>query len=424
MLSAHKMGLSFISGRSKFWGGFWAGLFMFLCAITAGPLVQAQNLTATAGALAKGADQEVSVSFSDPVDPISATDLENYSVNTGTITDVRFVPLANASILTVSGLTISNTYTITVGGVASADSSAPPLVLTNLPFTARAMTWAGVGGNETGIPQDVVAVGTNTFMIVSGALVFFSSQAGFSYEEATFAYEPVSGDFDRAVQVESQDVGSEWSRAGIMVREAIDENRPRQDNPDDINQAFSRYQAVQVNPALQFDGTPANNSYEINRRLQSGGETEETEVTNSVPPAYPNVWVRLARSGNTFRMYRSDTGTNWIKLGETVFDPPFATNAFVGIHFSPELANIPPDNESYHQKMAHFSHYGDPHAPVENVTPTIKIETNAQGAQITFAGTLQTASSITGPWTSVVAVSPYQIPNISQGAKFFRATSP
>lgn len=396
---------------------------MLLGACALGNFAQAQNLTATAGALAKGPNQEVSVTFSAPVDPISATTPENYSVNAGTIADIRFVPLANASILTISGLTISNNYTLTITNVASDDTTAQTLS-TNLTFTARSMTWAGVGGNETGIPQDVVAVGTNAFTIVSGALVFFSSQAGFSYEEATFAYEQVSGDFDRAVQVEYQDVGSEWSRAGMMVREAVDENRPRQDNPDDLTQAFSRYQAVQVNPALQYDGTPANNSYEINRRLVSGGETEETEVTNSVPPAYPNVWVRLARSGNTFRMYRSDTGTNWIKLGETVFDPPFATNAFVGIHFSPELANIPPDNESYHQKLARFSHYGDPHAPVESVTPTIKIEKTAQGAQITFAGTLQSASTVLGPWTNIVTASPYQVPGLGQGSKFFRSTSP
>jgi regulation of enolase protein 1 (concanavalin A-like superfamily) len=424
MLFAHKMGLEHISGQSKFLGRSRTVLLILLVSCTIGSVVRAQSLTATAGALAKGPNQEVSVTFSAPVDPISATEVENYSINAGTVADIRFVPLANASILTVSGLTISNNYILTVHDVAGDDPSVQPIASTNLTFTARSMTWAGVGGNETGIPQDVVAVGTNAFTLVSGALVFFSSQAGFSYEEATFAYEQVSGDFDRAVQVEYQDVGSEWSRAGVMVREAVDENRPRQDNPDDLSQAFSRYQAVQVNPALQYDGTPANNSYEINRRLVTGGETEETEVTTSVPPAYPNVWVRLARSGNTLRMYRSDTGTNWIKLGETVFDPPFATNAFVGIHFSPELANIPPDNESYHQKLARFSHYGDPHAPVENVTPTIKIETTAQGAQITFAGTLQSASTVLGPWTSVVTASPYQIPNLAQGSKFFRATSP
>ncbi|MDB6040517.1 MAG: C-terminal target protein [Verrucomicrobiales bacterium] len=424
MLFAHKMGLELISGQAKFWGRFRTILLALLGACAIEGVAEAQNLSATAGTLAKGSDQEVSVTFSAPVDPISATDLANYSVNSGSISEIRFVPLANASILTVSGLTISNSYTLTVHDVASADTSVQPLTSTNLSFTARSMTWAGVGGNETGIPQDVVAVGTNAFSVVSGALVFFSSQAGFSYEEATFAYEQVSGNFDRAVQVEYQDAGSEWSRAGVMVREAVDENRPRQDNPDDLSQAFSRYQAVQVNPALQYDGTPANNSYEINRRLVTGGETEETDVSNSVPPAYPNVWVRLARSGNTFRMYRSDTGTNWIKLGETVFDPPFATNAFVGIHFSPELANIPPDNQSYHQKLARFSHYGDPHAPVENVTPTIKIETTALGAQITFAGTLQSASTVLGPWTTVVTGSPYQIPNLAQGAKFFRATSP
>src|SRR5436190_1667759 len=326
MFSARGRRSSSILGQKNFSTQLGATVVAALFAFATLQESQAQSLTAKAGALARGTNHEVSISFSAPVDDASATDPAHYSIPPGTIEDIRLVPLANAAILTVSGLITSDSYTLTVSNVTAIDANTAPITQTNLTFNTRDMTWAGIGRNETGIPQEVVAIGTNAFTLVSGALTFFSSQDGFSYEEATFAYETISGDFDRAVQVEYQDVGSQWSRAGVMVREGVDEDKERQTDPGDPTQAFSRYQAVQVNPAVQFDGTPANNLYEINRRLTPGGATDEPEITNNAAPAYPNAWVRLARSGSTFRMYRSDTGTNWTKLGETTFDPPFATN--------------------------------------------------------------------------------------------------
>ena len=104
---------------------------------------------------------------------------------------------------------------------------------------------------------------------------------------------------------------------------------------------------------------------------------------------------------------------------ETTFDPPFATNAYVGVHFSPELANIPQGDPSYIQKLARFSNYGDPHAPID-ITPTVKIEVTQTGIQITFTGSLQSAPTVLGPWNKVVTGSPYQVPNSSTGVQFFR----
>ena len=134
----------------------------------------AQGLSARAGALAKGTNQEVSLSFSAPVDSNSALDPINYSINAGNIEGIRFISLANATILTVSGLITNNSYTVTVSNIVAIDPNTAPITQTNLTFTAREMTWAGIGRNETGIPQDVIAVGTNGFNLVSGALTFFS----------------------------------------------------------------------------------------------------------------------------------------------------------------------------------------------------------------------------------------------------------
>ncbi|HOW68773.1 MAG TPA: hypothetical protein P5186_23630 [Candidatus Paceibacterota bacterium] len=54
-------------------------------------------------------------------------------------------------------------------------------------------------------------------------------------------------------------------------------------------------------------------------------------------------------------------------------------------------------------------------------TPTISIERSGANVVITFTGTLQSADSVTGPWTDVPGASPATIP--AQGIKFYRAAN-
>ena len=64
-------------------------------------------------------------------------------------------------------------------------------------------------------------------------------------------------------------------------------------------------------------------------------------------PQYPNAWCRLERVGQTFNIYRSDDGKNWVKLGTTTW--PDSTDEakalmpdklYVGIDYSPENGNV------------------------------------------------------------------------------------
>ena len=62
-------------------------------------------------------------------------------------------------------------------------------------------------------------------------------------------------------------------------------------------------------------------------------------------------------------------------------------------------------------------------APAPGTTPGTKIaaERTAAGLKLTFSGTLQSADSVTGPWTDVAgATSPRDIP-FSGGGKFYRS---
>ena len=67
-------------------------------------------------------------------------------------------------------------------------------------------------------------MGDQGFDIASSGVAFWSD-----YDEATFAYEEITGNFDKVVQLEYQDPSSQWARTGLMAREALDEGRKRPD---------------------------------------------------------------------------------------------------------------------------------------------------------------------------------------------------
>jgi hypothetical protein len=71
------------------------------------------------------------------------------------------------------------------------------------------------------------------------------------YDEATFVYEEITGDFDKKAQVIFQDNSSQWARAGIIARDVTNfgvECRGRSGPPVVPGQA-GRYQKVHVNPS-------------------------------------------------------------------------------------------------------------------------------------------------------------------------------
>jgi hypothetical protein len=54
--------------------------------------------------------------------------------------------------------------------------------------------------------------------------------------------------------------------------------------------------------------------------------------------------------------------------------------------------------------------------------PALSVKLDAGNVSLTFTGTLQSAPSILGPWTDVVATSPYVVQKASvTGTQFFRA---
>ena len=116
-------------------------------------------------------------------------------------------------------------------------------------------------------------------------------------------------------------------------------------------------------------------------------------------------------------IYRSDDGSNWIQLGQTVFDPPLPTTVFVGPDYSPEVGNITneADKRSF---LAKFRDYGDTFAAG---APEVAAAVQANGdIVITFQGTLQQRDAAGGDWTNSGLTSPATVTPAGAG-RLYRA---
>jgi hypothetical protein len=373
---------------------------------------------------------DVGVGFDKPIGS-SVGQIANYSISGGTIASLtvytnRFTsnsqnPLAEivkqSVLLKVIGLT-GNSGVLTVKNIA--DTHGNTLASTNVPFTVSSMQWGVVGANELGGTNAVVPVAANGFDLYSDGIAEWAN-----YDEATFVYEQVSGDFDKKLRVEYQDGSSQWARAGLIVRDTPDFGADRNSQ---TNGAAGRYQKCFVAPVgatLTGPGTPGAQDWELNRRLLTGGQTDGAPLTGTVTvPQYPNAWCRIQRTGQKFTMFRSDDGVNWVTLGETTFgvdggSTNMPNTVYVGPEYSPENGNltVPADRGTF---LAQIRDYGN---FVGAFNPQLSVARGSDGkVTITWsAGTLVSSPTVVGTYTAVQgATSPFVVTPTAGTTTFYR----
>lgn len=127
-----------------------------------------------------------------------------------------------------------------------------------------------------------------------------------------FVYQQFEGDFDFVVRLESLERTHLYTKAGLMARESL--------TAGSRNVMF-----------LAFPSNDKRNNnrggYEFQYRLEKGKESKAIypSLTDSVaqaafPVNYPNVWMRLKRSGSDFSAYTSADGQNWAQYTEFVME--------------------------------------------------------------------------------------------------------
>ncbi|TLS48332.1 DUF1349 domain-containing protein [Paenibacillus antri] len=124
-------------------------------------------------------------------------------------------------------------------------------------------------------------------------------------DEFHFVQQPYSGDGVFIAKLEYQENTNSWAKAGLMVRESLD--------------AGSRYAAILLTPA---------NGAQMQARASSGGTSTAHGTVSGVKAPY---WVKLERSGDTFRGYVSPTGEegSWQLVGTV--NVALGAEAYIGL---------------------------------------------------------------------------------------------
>jgi hypothetical protein len=406
---------------------------------TAGPILTG------GGVVKKGTATELGLAFDEKIDPATAV-ASAFTVSKGTISSVRYVTQSSSVVLTVSGVASGDSVSVTATGIKDLKGNVRATTSANITIPAKLMTWVGVGGDELALDarggakfrDDMVARSEKDFDLISGG-----SQHWTGYDEETFVYEEITGDFDKVVRVEYQDPVTQWSRAGLDAREALDEGKTRDEQT--AGYKFSQHFTIRVNPPAVplWQGTIGNNAYEVIHRPVEGGNYDGFNAMFNIlaggggPPNYPNAWLRLKREGQKITAFMSNDGTTWTAIGNVTYkddpDSPenevLADKLFVGMFYAPEFNNIPEDirfnNAASIAKFRDYGSFSTGGGPTDRPVITVTKSGNSLAISWTNGGTLQGAATLAGPWTDVGATSPQNVTiNTSERSRFFRVSRP
>jgi hypothetical protein len=143
-----------------------------------------------------------------------------------------------------------------------------------------------------------------------------------------FLATPIAGDLTitaRVVSGPTDTHGDGWNLGGPMIRETLD-----------VRSRFAMMQVARTEE-LQF------------KKRVEAGETPQNDGHARDDNTKRPITVRLQRTGNDFRAFWSDDGTNFEEIGSAVTIENFAREPFVGIALSGHTGG--PDDESKQSEM-------------------------------------------------------------------------
>lgn len=232
----------------------------------------------------------VRVTFSEAVGTPSATTAANYTI-TPSITVTAARPGASPEIveLDTTELTLGSPYTLAVQRVT--DRAQTPNAIadnTQVPFTA--VDYAPV---SVGTPPLAGSVQSAP----GGVTVIASGEIGERSDAFQFGYQMVTGNFDRRVRVEAFQPTDPFATAGLMARATLGANSP--------------FAAAVTTPGVV--------GAHFLSRATAGAQSQRA---GSFPVNYPQTWLRLSRSGSTFRAFAGYDGVSWTELGSVTITLP------------------------------------------------------------------------------------------------------
>lgn len=233
----------------------------------------------------------VIVVYSKPVDAVSSTNIAYYVFTNGLTIAAATLGSDNQTVtLTTSPLVYGSNYVVVINGIRDR-ASTPNTIARNTSAGFIALPYSSQDIGNPPIPTTVTSAGNGLNISASGGNISgYSDQFGLSYQLR-------SGDFDVAARVANLGPSDVWAKAGLMARETLD--------------AGSRFAGVFATPAM--------NGLFFEARDPAGSPSA---TTGNLAANYPNTWLRLKRSANTFTGFGSYDGLTWAQLGTATISMP------------------------------------------------------------------------------------------------------
>jgi regulation of enolase protein 1 (concanavalin A-like superfamily) len=149
-----------------------------------------------------------------------------------------------------------------------------------------------------GFPAGFTDNGNNAFTVVSTGTDIWNNS-----DQFRFAYKSLSGNGSITAKVDSLTRSDAWSKAGVMIRESLD--------------AGSKHAMVVLTP---------DNGASFQYRNATSGASANLDAAGLQTP----YWVRLTRTGNSFKAERSADGKTWTQIG-TDQSITMTSNVFIGL---------------------------------------------------------------------------------------------
>jgi regulation of enolase protein 1 (concanavalin A-like superfamily) len=315
------------------------------------------------------------IRFSEILDPLTAAAAAHYTLPGGGVVQEAALLADGKSVrLMVSGLS-GSPFQLGIAGVKDA-----ALNTMNATVSGQILPWVSEDIGTMPLPSTVNASAADAFDVSAAGADIWGFQDAFH-----FIHQPRTGDFDVRVQMTRLDFVNFSTRGGLMVRESSDPG--------------SRNFFVGTYPTPDGD-----NHWVSTVRPETGGDTSlapgDSYIVRAADFAWPHVWFRLMRAGNTFTAFYGTNGTEWTQIGDQ-YSP--AVPWPHPVHLGLATASI---NAST-QTTAHYRNFGD----TTSRTADLTIDRTAEGVNLSWSETAagfllyHSTDLIAGNW-HIVSVTP------------------
>ncbi|RYD31325.1 MAG: hypothetical protein EOP86_18140, partial [Verrucomicrobiaceae bacterium] len=246
------------------------------------------------------------IRFDEVLDPVSAVDITHYTLTGGGVVhEAQLQEDAQSVLLLVSGISGSS-FQGTINGVRDLE-----LNVLNTALSGQILPWISEDIGFVDPPSSAGATGADAFEVKTSGADIWTTQDSFH-----FLHQDRTGDFDIRVRMTRLDLVNGSTRGGLMVREDLG--------------AGSRNFFVGTYPV------GGDNHWVSTVRPETDLETTLAPgisyVIREAGFAYPNVWFRLMRAGNTFTAFYGTNGGDWTRIGDQ-FTPeiPYPDTVSIGL---------------------------------------------------------------------------------------------